>query len=142
MNSEIKLLESQIENMKNILDIEKLVETHDDISKKLLHMRKKITDAEIYIDSINNFSDEENTDVIFCDSDTADDLDDLDDKNNQYSNNKFLQDIEELKNIESHIGNHDIDLEELMDLYEKSQIISQDIAEYLGNQKLYISNID
>lgn len=143
MNSKIESLEKKIEDMKNIFDVEKLVEAHNDISKQLIDVKQQIIDTEIYVKSICNITDEEDANVMFRDSDASDDSDEFSDKDNLlYDNSKYLRDIEELKNIELHIGRQDIDMEDLIDLYEKSLIIAQDITEYLENQKMHIININ
>ena len=139
MNNEIELLEKQIDEMKNISDMEQLVKVHNDISTKLHNIKCQINDAEKYVDSIQNVCDNDDIDDIFCESDTSDESYE---QNSQYSNEKYIRDIEELKDIELKIKEKDLDLEELIDIYEKSQLITQDVMEYLKNQKLRIVNID
>lgn len=142
MNNSIDLLEKRIADMENILDVEKLIGEHNYVSKQLTDMKHKISEAEKYINSINELINEEDSDTMPCDYDASESSDESDYCELGYTNKEYVRDIEELKKIEMEIGKKDIDIEELMDLYEKSRTITHDIMNYLNNKKLSIISVD
>lgn len=144
MEQKIAQIENKIDCMKNVLDVKSMVDLYNEISTELNTIKTQLAETEKYVISIEDPYAITTDDTYILDiSENSDDSDDSVTSNKVvYTNDKYLEDIDDLRNVEKKILSEDLNLNDMMDLYEKSYMIMQDIIQFLDNQKLNIINVD
>ena len=130
--------------MKDMLDIKTIVEVYNDVLVGLNDIKEQLAEKEKYVNNIEdpyNVNNNVDTDVLEA-SEDSEDLEDFADFTNDICNHDiYLTNIDDMKNIENMMANGDMELDDMIDMYEKSHMIMQDLIHFLDNQKLKVVNI-